>query len=70
MLALAKIGALILVSKVVECTSYNQCNGNKQNLSIPKGYDKDVPNAFESGNATQVRIKYGIKQLRKVIETR
>ena len=70
MLALAKIGALILVSKVVECTSYKQCNGNKQNLSTPKGYDMDVPDAFESGNATQVRIKYGIKQLRKVIETR
>ena len=34
MLALAKIGAFILVSKVVECTSYNQCIGNKQNLSI------------------------------------
>ena len=70
MLALAKIAALILVSKVVKCTSYNQCNGNKQNLSIPKGYDKGVPDTLESGNATQVRIKYGIKQLRRVIETR
>ena len=64
-------------SHTVQCSqilntssSDKQCNGNKQNLSIPKGYDKDVPDAFESGNATQVRIKYGIKQLRKVIETR
>ena len=70
MLNFANIGALILVTKVVECTSYNQCNGNKQNLSFPKGYDKDVPDAFETGNATEVRIKYGLKQLRKVIEKR
>ena len=58
------------MTKVVECTSYDQCNGNKQNLSIPKDYDKDVPDAFENGNATEVRIKYGLKQLRKVTERR
>ena len=70
MLTIVNICFSLFFAIGVECTSYNQCNGNKQNLSISKGYDKDVPDTFETGNATEVRIKYGIKQLRKVIEKR
>ena len=66
----ATISAALLVANAVRSSSHDQCNGNKQNLLIPKSYDKDVPDTFETGNATKVRIKYGIKQIRKVREER
>ena len=50
--------------------AYDHCSGNKQNVVVPQSYDKDVPDTFETGNATEVRVAYGIKHLRKVSEER
>ena len=66
----ATVIAALLVADEVKSSGYDQCNGNKQSIVVPKGYDKDVPDAFETGNATGVHVKYGIKHLREVKEER
>ena len=66
----ATVSAALLVANSVKSNGYDQCNGNKQNVVIPQGYDKDVPDAIGTGNATEIGIKYGIRQLRMVNEER
>ena len=66
----ATINAALLLANAVNSISFDQCVGNKQNLFVPESYDKDVPDAYMTGNVTKVYIKYGIKQLRKVVEER
>ena len=70
MFLFAKVSVALLLVNTVKSSGYDQCNGNKQSIVVPKGYDKDVPDAFETGNATGVHVKYGIKQLREVKEER
>ena len=61
---------VILLLFVGQSRAYDQCRGNKQNVMVPQGYDKDVPDASSTGNATDVHVAYGIKHLRKISEAR
>ena len=70
----ANMRAMLLFAIVVlffgQSRAYNQCSGNKQNVVVPQSYDRDVPDASQTGNATEVGVAYGIKHLRKVSEER
>ena len=61
---------LLFVTNLGQSSAFNQCRGNKQNIMVPQSYDKDVPDASQTGNATEVHLAYGIKHLRKVSEER
>ena len=50
--------------------AYDSCKGNKQKLVIPKGYDKDVPDSFQTEDITLVEFDYRIQRLRGVNEER
>ena len=61
---------LLFLTNLGQSRAFNQCKGNKQNIVVPPSYDKGVPNASQTGNATEVSVAYGIKHLRKVSEER
>ena len=48
--------------------SYDSCKGNRQTLVIPRGYDKDVPDSYETDIATLVEFGIYIVHLRGVNE--
>ena len=50
--------------------AYDSCRGDKQILVIPEGYDKDVPDSFQTENITCVHFDYTIQRLRGVNEER
>ena len=47
--------------------SYEQCQGNRQNVVVPDGYDKGVP---DMDNITKVFFEFEITQLKSVKEDR
>ena len=50
--------------------AHDSCRGNKQILVIPQGYDKDVPDSFQTENITDVEFDFTINRLRDVDEER
>ena len=47
--------------------SYEQCQGNRQDLVVPAGYDKGVP---DPDYITEVHFHFDITQLKSVKEDR
>ena len=47
--------------------SYEQCQGNRQDVVVPDGYDKGVP---DIRNVTEVHFHFDITQLKSVKEDR
>ena len=48
----------------------HHCPGFRQSVDIPQGYVKHVPDALFAGNATEVKVEFRVRQLRRVIERR
>ena len=50
--------------------AYDSCKGNKQTVVIPDNYDKDVPDSYQTGNTTYVRLGIYISRLKNINEDR
>ena len=63
--------------KIVSAISYLigiagalHCEGFRQSVDIPQDYLKDVPDALLTGQATDVKVEFRVRQLGRVIERR
>ena len=48
----------------------DHCEGFRQSVEIPVDYVKDVPDALLTGQATEVKVEFHVRQLSRVIERR
>ena len=48
----------------------DHCEGFRQSVEIPADYVKDVPDALLTGQATEVKVEFHVRQLSRVIERR
>ena len=48
----------------------DHCDGFRQIVEIPADYVKDVPDALLTGQATDVKVEFQVRQLSRVIERR
>ena len=48
----------------------DHCEGFRQSVEIPVDYVKDVPDALHTGQATEVKVEFHVRQLSRVIERR
>ena len=51
-------------------TSADNCPGFRHNVTIPQGYVKHVPDAYFTGNLTEIKIWYYVKNIKGVKEER
>ena len=71
------MNVLIHLGEIIVITSYltgvarsSHCPVFRQSVVIPQDYVKHVPDALLTGNATDVKFEFHIRQLRRVIERR
>ena len=63
--------------KIISATCYLigtaialHCEGFRQSVDIPQDYLRDVPDALLTGQATDVKVEFRVRQLGRVIERR
>ena len=54
----------------MDSTRADKCPGIQHNVVIPEGYVKHVPDSRYTGNITNVKFGFGIKQIKEVKEER
>ena len=63
----ANMRTMLLFAIVVlffgQSRAYNQCSGNKQNVVVPQSYDKDVPDASQTGMPQRLAWHMGLNIL-------
>ena len=55
---------------ILALTTADNCPGFRHNVTIPQGYVKHVPDAYFTGNLTEIKIWYYIKNIKEVKEER
>ena len=64
------MGICVTLLNTVEFNSADNCPGFRQEVAIPQGYDKNVPDAYYTKNVTQVFFNFSIKQIKDVVTER
>ena len=60
----------VLLGHCEESFAYDSCESDMQTLLIPHDYDKNVPDASQTGCRTRVEFDYRIQNLKAVKEER
>ena len=64
------MGICVTLLNTVEFNSADNCPGFRQEVAIPQGYDKNVPDAYYTENVTHVFFNFSIKQIKDVVTER
>ena len=61
---------IFVIFGTMDWTRADKCPGIQHNVVIPEGYVKHVPDSRYTGNVTEVKFGFGIKQIKEVKEER
>ena len=61
---------MIIIYVALDVTHADKCPGFQHNVVIPNDYVKHVPDSRYTGNVTEVKFGFGIKQIKEVKEER
>lgn len=61
---------IFIIFGTMDSTRADKCPGIQHNVVIPEGYVKHVPDSRYTGNITNVKFGFGIKQIKEVKEER
>ena len=61
---------MIITYVALDVTHAEKCSGFQHSLVIPDNYVKHVPDSRYTGNVTEVKFGFGIKQIKEVKEER
>ena len=61
---------LVILLNTLALNIAANCPGFRQNVTIPQGYVSHVPDAYFTGNRTEIKIWYDIKNIKEVKEER
>ena len=66
----ALVMVVVYLFATVVVNSAENCLGFRQNVTIPHGYVKHVPDAYFTDNVTDVVFNFSIKQIKEVVAER
>ena len=70
MFLMPKFIATFLFGTLINRINSEQCPGYTQEVVIPRDYAKHTPDSFTTGNVTEVRFWFYVKQVDMVNEER